>query len=534
MQLQGRGRVGVAWVGAAALLAFAVPASADAATISIDDPSVTEGGVGTSSDAVFNVSLSEPSTEEVTVDFGTSDGTALGLLDYAPHSETVTFAPGDTSKQVAVQAIGDLIDEPDETFAGDLSNASANASVADAQGTATIVDDDGAPGVSIDDATVTEGDSGKKDLTLALSLSNPSVQPVTVDYATANATATTGDNDYDSGSGTVTFAAGDTSETVTVKVNGDTTDESDETFNVDLSNPTNASITDTQGVGTIEDDDPSPAISIGDVSAPEGSNSGQKNFDFPVSLANPSDQAVTVDYATADGTATTGDGDYDSGSGTVTFSPGDTSETVAVKVNGDNRDESDETFNVNLSGNSSNSSIADGQGTGTIQNDDPNPGISIGNVSAAEGNSGQKDFDLTISLSNPSDQAVTVDYATANATATTGDNDYDSGSGTVTFAAGDTSETVTVKVNGDEGDEGDETFNVNLSNNSSNSSIADGQGTGTIQNDDGDPAISIDDVTSTEGDSGEKDFDFASFADQSVGPDRLRQLRHRRRHRHGG
>ena len=80
--------------GAIALLALAVPAAANAATISIDDPAVTEGNVGTT-DATFNVSLSEPASDEVTVDFATSDGSATSLLDYAPHSETVTFAPGD-------------------------------------------------------------------------------------------------------------------------------------------------------------------------------------------------------------------------------------------------------------------------------------------------------------------------------------------------------------------------------------------------------------------------------------------------------
>jgi hypothetical protein len=482
----GRKFAGGVLVGAVAVLALAAPASASAATISIDDPSATEGDVGASS-ANFTVSLSEASSQTVTVDFATSDATALGLLDYTPHSETVSFAPGETSKQVAVQVNGDLIDEPDETLTGNLSNPSASASVAGSQGTATILDDDGVPGISIDDATTTEGDSGEKDLTFAVSLSNPSALPVTVDYATADDTATIADDDYESASGTVTFAAGDTSETVTVDVNGDAKDESDESFDVNLSSPSaNSSIADATGAGTITNDD-DPAISIDDVSSTEG-DTGEKDFDFTVSLSNPSDQQITVNYATANGTATTGDGDYDSATGTLTFAAGDTSETATVKVNGDNKDESDETFDVKLSSPSSNSSIADASGAGTIQDDDGDPGVSIDDYSEIEGNSGGKDFVFTVSLSHPSSASVSVDYATADGSATAADNDYDPESGEVTFAPGDVSETVTVTVNGDAADEAHESFLVNLTDApSSNDIVADGEGVGTIQNDDAAP-----------------------------------------------
>jgi hypothetical protein len=473
-----------AFLGAVGVLALALPgtASAQVPTISIDDPTVTEGNVGTSN-ASFTVSLSEPSSETVTVDFGTSNGTATAALDYVSRSETVTFNPGDTSKQVTVQVNGDSIDEPDETFNGNLSNASVNASIGDSQGVATITDDDGAPGISVNDVAHPEGDAGQKDFNFTVSLSNPSSSAVTVDFATADATATVADGDYDARSVTVPFAPLETQKTVTVKANGDGTDESDETFGVDLTNNSaNSSIADGHGVGTIQNDDADPAISIGNVSAAEG-NSGQKDFDFTVSLNHASAQTVTAQYATSNGTATQ-PSDYASASGTVTFTPGDTSESVTVKVNGDTTNEPDEGFNVNLTNNSPNSSIADGQGLGTIQNDDGEPSISIGNVSAAEGNTGQQDFDFTVSLSNPSATPVTVDFATADGTATVADNDYDANSGTVMFAAGDISESVTVKVNGDSADEPHETFDVELTSNSPNSSVADGQGVGTIQNDD--------------------------------------------------
>src|SRR5205823_2450517 len=127
-----------------------------------------------------------------------------------------------------------------------------------------------------------------------------------------------------------------------------------------------------------------------DVIAPEG-DSGTSSFDFTVSLTNPSDQIVTVDYTTNDGTATAGS-DYAAASETATFAPGETSQTVSVQVNGDVTNEADETFTVDLSG-ETNSTIADNQGLGTITNDDAVPGISVGDVSAPEGDAGTSSFD---------------------------------------------------------------------------------------------------------------------------------------------
>ncbi len=86
-----------------------------------------------------------------------------------------------------------------------------------------------------------------------------------------------------------------------------------------------------------------PTISINDVNQTEG-NSGTTLFIFTVSLSNPSFQPITVDYATADGTATTADNDYSSTSGTLTFAANETSKTISVSVNGDNKFEPNETF----------------------------------------------------------------------------------------------------------------------------------------------------------------------------------------------
>src|SRR5206468_2546174 len=196
-------------------------------------------------------------------------------------------------------------------------------------------------------------------------------QTITVDFATADDRTSAADGDYVAASGTVTFLPGVTSQPVAVTVNGDTKFEPNETFFVNLSNPVNATISDNQGAGTIVNDDGQPTISISDVSQNEG-NAGPTVFTFTVSLSSASFQTITVDFATADGTATTADGDYVAASGTVTFLPGVTSQPVAVTVNGDTKFEPNETFFVNPPFPYT-TLFRSNQGAGTIVNDDGQP-----------------------------------------------------------------------------------------------------------------------------------------------------------------
>lgn len=224
------------------------------------------------------------------------------------------------------------------------------------------------PRLSVADVTVTEGNTGSTAATFAVTLSAASGQPVTVNYATANGTATTAGGDYTGTSGTLTFDPGVTLQTVTVAVAGDTTPEANETFTLNLSAPANALIQDGQGLGTITNDDQAPTISISDVSLTEG-NSGTKSFSFTVTLSAPSGSPVTVRFATANGTATTGNKDYNATSGTLTIAAGQTTGTITVQVKGDRKSEPNETFFVNLT-NPTNATLLDGQGMGTILNDD--------------------------------------------------------------------------------------------------------------------------------------------------------------------
>ena len=462
----------------------------------INNVTVTEGNTGTTP-ATFTVTLTATSAQTVTVDYATADGTATAPSDYASATGTVTFAPGVVTQTVSILVQGDTVDEVNETFFVNLSNPiGATCTGGDCQGQGTITDNDG-PSLFINDVTVTEGNSGTTPATFTVTMSAASGQTVTVNYATADGTAT-GGTDYNPTSGTLTFAPGVVTQTVTVTVNSDTIDESNETFFVNLSAPTNATCTggDCQGQGTITDDDASPTLSINDVSVVEG-NSGTTPAVFTITLTGPTGQTVTVNYATADGTATTPSDYISVATTTVTFAPGQTSKQVTITVTGETVPEANETYTVNLS-NAVNATISDAQGVGTIVNDDGNvPAISINDVTVPEGTGVTTTATFIVTLSLASGQTVTVDYATANGTATA-PSDYTSATGTVTFAPGTTTQTVNISVVGDTLDEPDETFFVNLSN-ATNATISDAQGVGTITDNDGGPSLSINDVTVPEG-----------------------------------
>ena len=469
-------------------------------TLSINDVTVTEGSSG-ATNAVFTLSLSSPSGQNVSVNVATQDGTATAGVDYVAQAGTVTIPPGTISVLITVPVFGDVLGEPNETFFVNLSGA-VNATITDAQGQGTIIDDDGAPAISINDATVVEGDSGTTTASFIVSLSSPSGQTVTVDYATQDGTATAG-SDYVATAGTLTFPPGTTVLPLPVSVNGDVAPETNETFLVNLSNPGNATVADGQGLGTIADDDTGIVLFINDVTVTEG-NAGTTTATFTVSLSSGVGQQVTVDYATANGTATA-PADYLAAAGTLTFPPGSTTQNVSVTVNGDLLDEADETFFVNLS-NPTNATIADGVGMGTITDDDAPPALSIGDTLVTEGDAAPTIATFTVTLGAPSGQTVTVNYGTADGTATAG-ADYTTAAGTLTFPPGTVTQTLNVTVLGDLLDEPDETFLVNLTN-PANATVADGQGQGTIQDNDAGPTLSIDDVADGEGDSGVLNLDF--------------------------
>jgi chitinase len=192
-------------------------------------------------------------TEQFTVNYGTSNGTAAAGLDYTQNSGTLTFAPGDREKTVRVNLVDDNTVEPNETFFVDLSGVSSTAvALRTGRATGTIVNEESTQ-ISISDMRALENAGTFR---FTVSLSRPSASTVSVRVATANGTAKSGKTgDYTAISGTLSFAPGVVSQTVSVTVRNDTTVEPDETFFVNLSSATGATIADAQGLGTILNDD---------------------------------------------------------------------------------------------------------------------------------------------------------------------------------------------------------------------------------------------------------------------------------------
>ena len=485
-------------------------------TLSIADVSVAEGNSGAASAAVV-VTLSASATQTVTVDFATANGTAstaaaIGGPDYDAAAGTLTFAPGETAQTLLVSVNGDSIDEVAETLTVALSSPTG-ATIADGSATVTITNDDTAPAASVDDVLVIEGNAGAVAATFTVSLSEQSGRTVTMMYASADGTAAA-PGDYVAIPATaLSFNPGELLKTVTVTINGDTTQEPNETFTLALSSPSGATLAKATGTATIQNDDgvvlPSLSIS-GPAAAAEGN--ATRSATFTVTLSAAASQVVTVDYATQNSTAiasgnpAAGGQDFVAAAGTLSFAVGETSKTIAVTVNGDQLFESDEAFRVLLSG-AVNANVTTASATASLTNDDAQPAASIGDVSIGEGDGGQRPMTFAVTLSAAAGTTTSLTYASSNGTAvaqvspTPGSGDYNTATGTLTFPAGISSQSITVVVNGDAFNEADETVTITLTA-STTVTLADGTAVGTIVNDDAVPTLAVADQQRPEGNAG--------------------------------
>ncbi len=251
-----------------------VPASAtgsilndDLPNLVINDVTANEGNAGITN-FTFTVSLSAPAGPGgVTFDIATANGSATAGVDYVASSLTSQTIPaGSSTYTFTVLVNGETLNEPSETFFVNVTNV-INAVVVDGQGVGTIVNDDPLPSLSINDVTVIEGNAGTVNAVFTVTLSAASGQSVQVNYATADGTATQ-PADYTNTSGTLTFTAGQTTRTITVPVIGETVPEANETFFVNLSGATNATISDNQGLGTISNDD--VPVTVNPATVPNG------------------------------------------------------------------------------------------------------------------------------------------------------------------------------------------------------------------------------------------------------------------------
>ena len=430
----------------------------DFPSLSIADVTVVEGNEGVT-EALVTVTLDIPATAEVTVNYATAKGTALLGTDFTATTGKLTFAPGETTKTIAVPVIADTNVEPDETFTLTLTKPTNAVLSTAARATITLTNDD-LPSITFAaDALAVSEDISTHTANLTVNLSAVSSQPVTVGYATGDGSAS--GSDFTALTDTLTFAPGEITKTLTVPISNDTEVEADETFSVTLSNPTLALLGElTTATVTITNDDRA-SLSIADVAVPEGA-AGTANATVTVTLSSPVLSTVTVDYASSDKTAIV-DSDYTAVTGTLTFAPGELTKAITVPVLGDATVETDETFALKIS-NPTNAVLGSASAIVTLTNDDL-PTVGFGDdLTVTESDKNSVTASFTVTLSTVAASTVTVDYASSDGTATVASGDYRASSGTLTFNPGESSKTVTVSVPGDMLLETPETVLFTLSN----------------------------------------------------------------------
>ncbi|WP_204263174.1 Calx-beta domain-containing protein [Spongiivirga citrea] len=454
----------------------------DAASVAIDDISVNENA-GT---ATFTVTLTGAVQGGFDIDFTTADDTAVAGSDYAANAGTLTFVGTNTETQtITVNITDDSLLEPTETYFVNLSNITNNlVTLSDSQGLGSITNDDAAT-IAINDVTVNEA-AGTADFTVTLT---GDVQgSFTLDFLTSQNTAIE-NTDYTIGSGTLTFAGTDTeTQTISISITDDLLLENTETFNVGLSNLSNALVTfsDSQGEGTITDND-AASIAIDDVSVNEAAGTAT----FTVTLTGAVQGGFTANYATADNTAIAG-ADYTSTTGTLTFAGTDAeTQTITIAIADDNLVEPSEDYFVNITSVSNALvTVADNQGLGTITDNDA-ASVAIDDITVAE-DAGTATF--TVTLTGDVQGGFDINYATADDSALAG-SDYTTTSGILNFAGtnGET-QTITVSITDDVLLEAAETYFVNLSGITNTLvTVSDSQGLGTITDNDA-ASLAIDDV----------------------------------------
>jgi parallel beta-helix repeat protein len=329
----------------------------DIVLITVDDASIPESA----GNAQVMVRLSSALSSTLTLSYAASQNTATAGQDFTPSSGTLTFAPGETQKQITIPIVQDQSAEGIESFFVTVSNPSAagTVTIVDGTGEVTILDDDVVL-ISVLDAQVAESQSNAQ-VTVVLSM--PPSTALTLNYTIIDGSATAG-LDFLAASGTLTFAPGETQKQIAIPIVQDQSTEGIESFFVTVSNPSAGStvtIVDGTGEVTIVDDD-IVVISILDARVSEG----ESNAEVMVVLSAPATAALTVDYTIAGGTATAGL-DFLAASGTLTFAPGETEKGIPVTTFRDRINEPSETILVHLS-NPSGGTIVHEVGTVVLTN----------------------------------------------------------------------------------------------------------------------------------------------------------------------
>jgi len=467
---------------------------------------VIEGAASTTTPLALVVKRTGAISNSSSIQYNLSGSAAIGF-DYQLVNVTgtgittglnqITFASGATLATINLNILGNTANELDDLIKLTISTPNPSSGTITVPITTTIItNDDPNPEINVQNVTVTEGNSGTTNANFTVRLSNASSKTVKVNFNTSDVT-TTADSDYTPTSGTLTFSPWQRSRTLTIPVIGDTNVEApQETFTLNLSTPTNATITTPSPTGLIKNDDHLPStydIAATTATIPEGAAPNTVLDSFVITRSNYTGLPSSIHY-TLGGKATlgsdyklfsiTGDGVTEA-TGRITFAVGATTATLTLKVLGDNVYEPNENLLINLSIPSPSTGIINtNSATSVIKNDDPFPTITSSSITlSGDGPTGEiTNATFTVKLPNPSYQTITLNYATADETAQAG-SDYNATSGTLTFAPGQAIQSFNVSVLGDPNIEPIETFFVNFSN-PTKATLANSSVRGFIKNDD--------------------------------------------------
>ena len=458
---------------------------------------------------------------------------------------TVVFAANQSMQTITVNVLGDTDNETDETFAVTISNPSNDAIIVESVANGVIQNDDGTPPtvtLEATDATLEEGDQGTTNFTFTVIRAENLDVAFTLDYAVSGfGVNSTSADDFVSGIpfGTISLEAGESSAIITIPVQGDEEIEEDETFLLNLLNPSDTvQFVNASANGTILNDDLPPPVVVNiealDANKEEG-DQGTTNFLFTVSRTGDVSEVVSVDYdvSSLGGNGATAS-DFVGGlpSGTLTFDVSESSITLLIPVRGDVAIEQTEDFRVSLSNPSNDALLGTTTVDGQIINDDfafQAIGVFPENANQFEGNAGLTPFTFNVLRSGPIDAPVSVNYGVQGINANPA-NAADFGgvfpAGTLFFPANESAQTLTIFVQGDAVLEADERFTVQLSNASDGSALLNGEGIGIIRNDDqqvGPPtgelpqlSIQASDGVRLEGDFGVTSFTFLALRSGDV------------------
>jgi uncharacterized delta-60 repeat protein len=392
----------------------------------------------------------------VSVDYSTTDGSATAGADYTAASGTLTFAAGETSRQIVIPIVNDGLKETVETFRIVLSNPSAGTSLGTANLTITLQDND--PGIEFEQTGYVVPESTVQAVINILRQDDLNTT-ATVDYFTSNETAVAGE-DYVAASGTISFVPGERSKEIRIDLVNDSFFETPERFVIRLINATGGAVLgarQTAGVIIQEND---LGFEFGWASFEAREESGSPILLTVVRRQDNANTPATVDYSTENGTAVAGM-DYATASGTLSFAPGETSRAIAVTLLNDELVENTEHFTLKL-GNPTGGVPLGAQISAVIRIADNETGFEF---LSSSGRFPENANEAILTVGHQGDFAgvTTVDFNTVNGSATAG-ADYMAVSGTLAFSPGETRQEIRVPLLNDGVSEYGESFAVRLSN----------------------------------------------------------------------